>query len=105
MPFVEMDPELIRKALEGYQNELEPEQKKQEAFYRQFRCQRCGSSSLRKEIDVRHAFADPNTLVPRALLRCNLCSCLFDPHSGVQLERGNPAKVPPEIPIIDPTQK
>ena len=105
MHFVEMDPELIRKALEGYTNELAPEQKKLEAFYRQFHCQRCKSTSLRKEADVRHAFSDPDTLVPRSLLRCNLCSCLFDPFTGVQLERGNPAKIEPDIPIIDPTKK
>jgi len=97
----EMDPELVWKAIEGYQNELELAPKALDAFYRQFRCPRCGSG-CRKETIVRHAFADPNTLVPRCVLRCLSCEALFDPHSGIRLEMGNPAKVPPDIAILDP---
>lgn len=87
MPFVEMDPALVRKAIEGYQNELGPEQLKLEAFYRQFRCQRC-KSVCRKEYDAKHAFSDPDSLVPRALLRCTGCEALFDPFNGLLLELG-----------------
>lgn len=104
MPFVEMDPELVLKAIEGYQNELAPAQKALDAFYRQFRCQRCGSE-CRKEGTVTHAFGDPDILVPRSLLRCLKCEALFDPHSGIRLEMGNPSKAPPDIPIIDPRIK
>ena len=88
MPFIEMDPELVRKALEGYQNELAPEQAKLEAFYRQFRCPSC-KGQCRKEYDTHHAFSDPDSLVPRALLRCTSCSTLLDPHSGMVVERGD----------------
>jgi hypothetical protein len=101
MPFVEMDPEFALKAIEGYQNELEPERKALEAFYRQFRCKRCGGFCKKEQVHG-HVFSDPNVLVPRAVLRCTRCSCLFDPHSGLILEMGNPAKVPPDIPILDP---
>jgi hypothetical protein len=99
MPFVEMDPELARKAIEGYQNELEPERLGLEAFYRQFRCKRCGGY-CQKELVSGHVFGDPGVLVPRAVLRCARCGFLFDPHSGLILEMGNPAKVPPDIPIV-----
>lgn len=101
MPIVELDPLLAWKAIEGYQNELGPEQKALEAFYRQFRCPRCGSG-CRRETLLNHAFADPDTLGPRSVLRCNQCSALFDPHSGIRLEMGNPAKAVPDIPLIDP---
>lgn len=77
--FTEMDPEVVWKLVEGYQNELEPEYNKMEAFYRQFDCPRCGGT-CRKEFVANHAFSDPDALIARALLRCTLCSCLFNPH-------------------------
>lgn len=104
MPFVEMDPQLIWKAIEGYTNELAPAQKALDAFYRQFRCPRCGAHCSR-EMLKNHAFADPDTIVPRSVLRCVECKALFDPHSGIRLEMGNPAKVPSAIPILDPNKK
>jgi hypothetical protein len=91
MPFEEMDPQLIWKAIEGYQNELAPAQKALDAFYRQHRCPRC-KSECRKELLANHAFADPTSLVPRAVLRCLSCEALFDPHSGIRLEMGDPDK-------------
>jgi hypothetical protein len=104
MEFQEMDPEIAWKLIEGYEDELSPAHKVQEAFYRQFTCPRCGRDGLAREtISARHAFSDPDSPVPRAGLRCNSCSCLFDPHTGMLVEMGNPAKIPPDIPIIDPT--
>lgn len=87
MRIVELDSEVARKAVEGYQNELAPEAAKLEALYRQVACPRCDAPGGRKEFDVRpdghragHAFGDPNTLVARALLRCARCNCLYNPH-------------------------
>jgi hypothetical protein len=101
MPFIEMDPELVFAAIEGYNNELVDEQKRLDTFYRQFVCKRCGGQ-CRTEThrDPRHAFGDPDVLVPRSILRCLTCDCLFDPHSGILLELGNPMKAIPEIPIF-----
>ena len=101
---VELDPKLVWKLIEGYPNELAAEAKALDAFYRQFVCQRCGSK-CRKELSPGHVFSDPNTLGPRSLLRCLSCEALFDPHSGIRLELGNPYKAPPDIPIIDPNSK
>ncbi len=103
MHFKPMDPALARKLLEGYQNELEPERRAQEAFYRQFRCKRCGKE-VQKEAVKGHVFADKETLGPRFCLRCTSCGCLFDPHSGLVLELGNPARIPPDIPLIVPSK-
>ena len=96
--FKELDPAVALKAIEGYQNELEGEQKKLDAFYRQFKCPKC-MGVVQKEIFPPHAFADPDTVVPRSLLRCKLCRYLFDPHTGLTVELGGPA-VPEEIPLI-----
>ncbi len=88
MSFKELDPELAWKLIEGFENVLDPEAKKLDAFYRQFACRSCGSTSLSRETDVGHAFRDPDTLVPRSLLRCRLCGELQDPHTGIILSRG-----------------
>jgi hypothetical protein len=83
-----MDPVLARKLIEGYQNELEPQRKALEAFYRQSRCPKCTGTCQRAYVPG-HAFADPDTLVPRSCLRCQTCDCLFDPHSNIVLELGD----------------
>jgi acetone carboxylase gamma subunit len=95
MPLVELDPEIALAAIEGQVNLLEGEQKKADAFYRQFICPSCKSGSLSKRFDPRHAFADSDWLIARATLICNECGCHFDPHSGLLLEPGKP-----RIPII-----
>jgi hypothetical protein len=101
MGFVEMDQELLLRLLEGTEDELSGEVKALDAMYRQFICPQCGGR-CQKEFDRRHAFSDPATLVPRALLRCVDCSCLFDPHSGLRLETGNIGKIPVPSVIIRP---
>jgi hypothetical protein len=93
--YKEMDPELALKLIEGYQDELTPQARTLEAFYRQFRCPRC-KGELQKEFDTRHTFSDPDTAVGRALLRCPTCAFLIDPHSNLVLESGSPAKIPIE---------
>lgn len=94
MPFFkEMDPMLAAKAIEGYVNELTPQAKALEAFYRQFRCTRCGAA-CNKETVKGHVFSDADTLVPRSCLRCTSCKCLFDPHAGLLLELGTSARDP-----------
>jgi rubredoxin len=95
MAIVELDPAVAWKAVEGYQNELAPDATKLEALYRQVPCPRCGQAG-HKEFNVAHAFADKSTLVPRALLRCANCQCLYNPHSldpngrAMIVERGEP---------------
>jgi len=95
MPFVELGPEVVLQAIEGFSNELDPELRTLETFYRQFACPRC-LGEMRKEFSGGehggHAFADRGTMNPRALLRCVNpdCGCLIDPHSGLLVERGKP---------------
>lgn len=103
MPFVEMTPEDALAAVEGYEDVLTGEQLKLNAFYRQFICPSCKGTSLSKRHATRHAFADPNWLVARATLVCNQCKCEFDPHTGIILEMGNPAKVELPYGLIDPS--
>lgn len=105
MKLVELDPEQVLEAIKGYSNELDPETKTLDTFYRQFTCQCCGNSMLQREYhggpSGGHAFADKNYLTARALLRCPICTWLFDPHSGLVVERGDRDKASP-VPIINP---
>jgi len=87
MSFKEMDPELALKLIEGYQNELAPEQNVQEAFYRQHVCPRCGGNVEKHFISVRHAFGGDG-LLPRSGLKCLRCNCLFDPHTNLIVDVG-----------------
>ncbi len=90
--FQEMDPELCTSLLEGYENELEPEQAGLDAFYRNCRCLRCGGQCEKVYLGAEHAFGG-DTAVPRSGLKCKLCDCVFDPHSGLIVELGNPGNI------------
>lgn len=91
--FKELDPELHLKLIEGYTDELTPERKKLELFYRlHSRCKRCGEL-MQKEYDVRTAWESDDTL-PHALLRCPNCGFLLEPFTGLVVESGSPAKIP-----------
>ena len=90
--FRPMDPELTLALLEGYENELDPEQASLDAFYRQQRCPRCKGPCEKYFLGSDHAFGG-GTLVPRSGMRCQLCDCVFDPHSGLVLELGNLGKI------------
>lgn len=91
-----MDPELALKLLEGYENELAPAQKVQDAFYRNMVCPRCGGQCQKEFISADHTFGG-SSLIPRSGLKCSMCDCIFDPHSGVILELGNPGNIPARI--------
>lgn len=103
--FTELDPEVALKAVEGYEDVLDAEARTLDQLYSSFRCPR-GCGSLHREIDGRHAFADPNILVPRSLLRCKNCGYLIEPHSRVVIESGNAGKIELDnSPIIQPGRK
>lgn len=103
MPFKEMDPELVLKAIEGYQNELEPAKNVQDAFYRQMECPRCHNTQLERHfVSIDHAFSGEDIL-PRSGLKCVLCDCIFDPHTGLILKLGNVGNVKERIlPTLTP---
>jgi hypothetical protein len=86
--FKTLDPALAAKMVEGYTNELEPQRKALDAFYRNCICPKCKGRCEREPVQG-HVFGDPNVFVPRSCLRCKTCDCLFDPHSNIVLEMGD----------------
>jgi hypothetical protein len=100
--FIELDPNVARAAIEGYEDVLSAEARELDRLYATFKCPR-GCGRLQREIDARHTFSDENYLTGRALLRCKNCSFLIDPHTRIVLESGNASKIPVESsPIIQP---
>lgn len=103
--YTELDPEVARKAIEGFEDVLTEEGQKLDALYRSFTCPR-GCGSLHRETDSRHAFSDPDMLVARSLLRCSNCGYLIEPHTRVVIESGNAGKIELESsPLILPGRK
>jgi len=98
-----MDPRLVLKAIEGYDDALSGEAAKQEAFYRaKGKCPRC-EGTLAKEFDVRTAFGHDDSVLPHALLRCTRCGFLLEPFSNVVVDGGDASKIPVEIsPLVLP---
>ncbi len=80
--FKELDPEVIRKALEGEADILTPALKKEEAFFRNYPCPRCDSASHETFVNARTPFT-AGALLSNKLLRCLECRTEFDPGTGL----------------------
>lgn len=97
----ELNPELARKAIEGYADALAPAVRVQEAFYRQFVCISCGSSNLTKEYiggPAGRGTTWTGDVLPNAMLRCTQCRLLFNPHTRMVIEVGEEVAVPDHLP-------
>lgn len=103
MALEQLDPEVALKLLEGYQDTINEAAKKREQFYQDQTCPTCGGNAFQKEAGPQ-LFRDGDPL-PRYLLRCTNCDCVFDPFTGIQLTMGNVGKAyEPTIPILDPSE-
>lgn len=75
----------------GATTELADEQKKEDAFMRQFPCPRCGGEAVPCFSSAKTVFTS-GSLVPRLNKQCLACGCEFSPHSGIIAKLGNPGK-------------
>lgn len=95
-----LDPQITLKLLEGRADVITPMARARQQMYQDQMCPRCGGCTLKKRADSRTMFR-PNDPLPRYLLSCQDCHCLFDPHSGLILSLGNLAQAfEPAIPIL-----
>ena len=95
------DPRVILKLLEGKKDIITPLAEKRDEFYRGQTCIRCGSQALIKVANAATLFRS-NDPMPRYLMQCQDCECLFDPHTGLLLSMGNLGKAfLPAVPILD----
>lgn len=90
MRFRELDPEVVRGILDAtdekgqrlYKDMLAPEALKEDAFFRNSLCPKCGDASHETFVDPRRPFL-PGALLPNRHLRCLKCQTEFDPHTGL----------------------
>lgn len=102
MSFKQLDPRITIKLLEGRRDVISPLAEKREKFYAEQECPNCGGNALTKTGDTTTLFRNGD-LLPRYLLSCDNCGCLFDPHSGIILSMGNKGRAyEPAIHILDP---
>ncbi|TXH11747.1 MAG: hypothetical protein E6R04_00505 [Spirochaetes bacterium] len=78
--FKEMKSEDVWKAVEGHEDVITPELKKEEAFFRNQVCPLCRSSNHQSFVNPSTPFA-PGAVLPSKFLRCLACSAEFDPYS------------------------
>jgi len=96
-----LDPRITQKLLEGHKDILTPAAQERERFYQDQMCPCCGGNAFTKVGDSRTMIRE-GEILPRFLLKCDNCGCLFDPHSGIQLSLGNIAKaLQPSVPLLD----
>jgi len=95
-----LDPEIILRLLEGHTNVISPTARERDQFYNSQKCSECGSNALIKTQKPNRLFTG-DSLVAKWLLGCKDCGALFDPHTGLLINMGNPAKaMVPAIPIL-----
>lgn len=106
LTFQLLDPEVARKAIEGIPDALTGENVKAEALYRAHRmCKNgCGPTMEKHPGGPAFAFADPDWLIPRCLLKCHACGFVLNPFDGMVVELGDRNKaVHGDVPIIKVT--
>jgi hypothetical protein len=95
------DPRVTLKLLEGRKDVIGPLAAARDEFYRSQSCIRCNGTSLTKVANAATLF-HPNDPMPRYLMECKDCECLFDPHTGLLLAMGNLGKAfLPAVPILE----
>jgi rubredoxin len=101
--FQELDPDLAWKAIEGIPDALAGERRAMDAIYNQHKmCKNgCGPTMEQHFGGTEFAFADPNWLIPRALMKCHACGFTMNPFDGMIVALGDRNKaVHGDIPII-----
>jgi hypothetical protein len=83
--FKEMSAEVVRKALEGHEDILTPENMKEEAFFRHASCPACGGQNHSPTIDPVRPFS-PHSPLPQKNLVCLACQTSFNPRTGLILK-------------------
>lgn len=88
----ELDPELHLKMIEGYTDELTTAARADDLFYAMHRkCKRCGHELIKEFASNRWS---SESIVAKAILRCQNCDFCIEPFTGVILDSGKASKIP-----------
>lgn len=81
-PFHEMDPDTVRKLLEGHENVIDLEAKREQGFLQTVACPKCGKYGSEARVNPRQPFIR-GVVLPNKFLVCLNCETEFDPHTGI----------------------
>lgn len=97
-----MDPDIVKKLLEGRADLVTQKTEERDAFYAAQVCPRCGGNC--QKLGNYHTMHTGDGPLPKFCLRCLACGEEFDPHTGITLKLGNVAQaMVPAYPIIGET--
>lgn len=80
--FKEMDPEVVRKLLEGHENVIAPEVAKEQVFFKSVACPSCGDFHTEPRVNPKRPFVS-GQILSNKLLCCLSCGAEFDPHTRI----------------------
>lgn len=84
-PFHEMDPDVIRKLLEGHENVIAPAVEKEQALMSSSPCPVCKGTETEARVNAKRPFIK-GKILPNKLLHCLHCGAEFDPGTGLILK-------------------
>jgi hypothetical protein len=101
MRFKEMKAEDRARLLEGHEDPLAPLLEADKDIY-DVNCPQCGGTCV-KAFDLVRALTT-NRAIPRYNMKCTVCSCHFEPITGLVINIGAPQAVDPTTltPIVNP---
>lgn len=83
MVFKEMDPDEVRKALEGQTNVIEAEMAKVTSYFSSLQCLYCGGS-CRPTTFPEKLFLE-GSILPNFIAECNDCCAQFSPYTKIEI--------------------
>ncbi len=87
--YKEMDPEVVRKLLEGHTDVLTPEAQKEQSIFRNSPCPLCKSYASNSQINPQRPWT-PGSVLPNKILVCLQCNAEWDPFTGLILKTSAP---------------
>jgi len=76
--FHELDPDAVRKLLEGHENVIKPAVERELSFFRSIPCPACQGTETEARINPKRPFVK-GSILPNKLLHCLHCGAEFEP--------------------------
>lgn len=98
-----MDPKDVLKTIEGVHDFIAEAAAEKNKYFKNLKCISCGSS-VYSEVSAEDMEKVPDgQVLPYGRARCTACRCLFDPTTGIIIERGSIVNaVEPAVTLINP---
>lgn len=81
-PFKEMDPDVVRKLVEGQENVVKPAVEKEQQFFKTSSCPNCSAYEVESRVNTKRPFIQGSILANKILV-CLCCGTEFEPYTKV----------------------